>query len=224
MNNQTLTNAIVKGLAYTENGGKPNLAKPKAGKSGETASIFQYTPDTWKEDAKEVFGDENVPMNADTETYVAQQLVGKWLKEGKTIPQIASMWNAGKGEPDAYTGKFSNGQPSTGVNKEGVDYSVSDYANKVENYTKNFLLQDSTKNAQGTTDSTSPTAPATQSTNPVATSGSSNTATGPLASIVSMIKSASGPSSGLSLGANSTNPPVMNGANPGLLTTTNKTV
>jgi len=53
------------------------------------------------------------------------------------------MWNAGTGEPDAWTGKFSNGHPSIGVNKQyGVPFNVPAYASKVQNYAKNFYNTD----------------------------------------------------------------------------------
>lgn len=142
MNNQSqnitpLANAITKALAYTENGGAPNLENPSAGKSGEMKSIFQFEPDTWKQDSKEVFGKE-MPLTPDNETYVVHSKVTKWIQEGKTASQIASMWNAGEGEQDAHTGKFSNGASSVGTNKEGVKFDVPDYANKVLDYAKQF--------------------------------------------------------------------------------------
>lgn len=137
-NNDQLANSIVKALAYTENGGKPDPNKLSAGKSGELKSVFQFTPDTWKADAEQVLGDKYANMNPDTETYVVQQKVKNWLQQGKSPQQIASMWNAGEGEPDAYTGKFSNGKSSTGINKENVNYSVSDYVSKFDKYLNDF--------------------------------------------------------------------------------------
>lgn len=136
-----LTYAITKGLAYQENGGKPT--NPKAGKTGELKSIFQFTPDTWKNYAKEVLGDANAPITPDNETKVVTTQVRKWIDEGKNVKQIASMWNAGRGEPEAYTGKFSNGNSSVGVNKKyGVKFDVPTYANKVSDYAKQFYKQD----------------------------------------------------------------------------------
>lgn len=135
----TLANAVTKALAYTENGGAPNLDNPSAGKTGEAKSIFQFTPATWRNDAKEVLGSPSVPLSADAETYVVNEKVKKWLQEGKSVKQIASMWNAGQGEPDAYTGQFSDGSPSVGVNKAyGVKFNVPQYADKVEKFTQEF--------------------------------------------------------------------------------------
>lgn len=133
--------AIAKAIAYTENGGKPNLSNPSAGKSGEMKSIFQFTPDTWAKDSEQVFGKSGVPLTNDTEGYVAVQKIDNWLKQGYTPSQIFSMWNAGIGEPNAYTGKFSNGESSTGTNKEGVPYSVKSYVDKANNYLAEFMPQ-----------------------------------------------------------------------------------
>lgn len=138
---EPIANAITKGLAYAENGGTLDLNNLKAGKSGEMKSIFQYTPDTWKRDAGDVLGNPNAELTPDNETYVKHQIVLKELQKGRTASQIASMHNAGKGEPDAYTGKFSNGQSSIGTNKYGVKFNVPDYAKKVVDYSKKFYAE-----------------------------------------------------------------------------------
>lgn len=136
-----LTYAITRALAYQENGGKPT--NPKAGKTGEMKSIFQFEPATWKNDAQEILGNSNAPLTPDNETKVVSGMVGDWIDKGYNVKQIASMWNAGKGEPNAYTGKFSDGSPSTGINKEyGVKFDVPSYANGVANYAKQFYTQD----------------------------------------------------------------------------------
>ena len=190
MNNEKLANAIVKAIGYTENGGKPDINNPKKGKTGEMASIFQFTPATWKNYAQQVLGDKNAPMNADNETYVVHKKVSGWLEKGYTPKQIASMWNAGTGEPDAYSGKFSDGSPSRGVNKKyGVKFDVPGYADKVDKYTNNFVKgEDATagtlENPNGKI--TDPTA---KSTPPVMDQGNSD----PLSSVLSMMKQAQTP-------------------------------
>lgn len=132
MEDQALLKAAVKALAYTENGGKLDIDNPQAGKTGEAKSIFQFTPDTWKAYSNETFGKE-MPINADNETYVVSQKVSKWMKEGKTLGQIASMWNAGPGKPNAYKEGWK------GINKKyGVAYDTPAYADKVINYAKKF--------------------------------------------------------------------------------------
>lgn len=117
---------IVKALALTEGGGKVNVENPKAGQSGELASIFQFTPATWKMYAKEVTGKDDVPMNAQNEAAVTYGKVAGWVKQGLTAPEIASMWNSGK--PDAYL------QGVKGTNKYGVNYDVPGYVSKFEKY------------------------------------------------------------------------------------------
>lgn len=148
--------AIVKAIAYTENGGKPNVSNLSAGQSGELKSIFQFTPDTWKNYAQQVLGDANAPLNPENEIKVVTAKVNDWLKQGKSVEQIASMWNAGPGEPDAYTGQFSNGKPSSGTNSSGVAYSVPSYAKKVASYTSQFLSQNGAQSTQANTSTPSP--------------------------------------------------------------------
>lgn len=133
--------SIVKALAYTENGGKPNLAKPSAGKTGEMKSVFQFTPDTWKIYAKQITGQDNIPLTTENEAAVTYAKVANWYKQLKSegvsdeeIPlKIASMWNAGEHRPDAYKQNFK------GVNKKyGVAYDTPAYAKKVASYAKQF--------------------------------------------------------------------------------------
>jgi len=133
-----LAKTIVKALGYTENGGKPNISHLKKGKSGEMKSIFQYTPATWKNYSQQVSGHTNVPMTPETETAVTYQKVKKWLDQGYKPEQIFSMWNAGVGESDAYTGKFSDGSPSQGKNKYGVNYDVPSYVESAMKHLNEF--------------------------------------------------------------------------------------
>lgn len=151
--------ALAKAIGYTENGGKPNIKKPSKGKTGEMSSIYQFTPDTWKNYSTQIFG-KVLPMTADSETQVVLNKVNGWLQKGYKPEQILSMWNAGTGEPDAYGGKFSNGQPSVGVNaKYGVKFDVPTYVKKGMNYFNKFEGQMATQgnetaqNTQSTGDS-----------------------------------------------------------------------
>jgi len=123
--------AIVKAIAYAENGGKmPKEAV--AGKTGEMKSIFQFTPDTWKMYSKQVLGKEE-PLTSDNESLVVYGKVGKWLDDGYNTEQIASMWNAGEQRPDAYKQNWK------GTNKKyGVSFDTPAYAKKVADYAKQF--------------------------------------------------------------------------------------
>lgn len=131
---ETIANAITKAIAYQENGGKLDATKISAGKSGELKSIFQFTPATWKNYSQQIYGKET-PLNADTETYVVREKVKKWIDEGKDVNQIASMWNAGEGRPDAYKQNWK------GINKYGVKYDTPKYASGVSKYAKQFYLE-----------------------------------------------------------------------------------
>lgn len=142
---ELLADAITKAIAYQENGGKLDLEKTSAGKSGEMKSIFQFTPETWKKYSKEVLGKDNVPLDNDHETYVVKQKVRKWIDDGKTTSQIASMWNAGEGKPDAYK------ENNVGINKYGVKYDTPTYAKNVLNYAKKFYTEKSQQNSNEST-------------------------------------------------------------------------
>lgn len=132
MDKQIQAAAILKALAYTENGGKPDLSNLKAGKSGEAKSIFQFTPSTWKLYAKQELGDPNAPMTSENEALVVHGKISKWLDHGFNTEQIASMWNAGENKPDAYKQNWK------GKNKYGVAYDTPAYAKKVADYAKKF--------------------------------------------------------------------------------------
>lgn len=144
--NPTIIKALTKAIAYNEHNGEPKSVK---GKSGEMASIFQYTPPTWKAYSTEVLGKET-PLDPNTESYVTAAKVGKWLEAGYTPEQVLSMWNAGSGEPNAWMGKFQkdtgshhSGDPSKGVNaKYQVPFDVPGYVKKGMGYFNQFSKED----------------------------------------------------------------------------------
>lgn len=130
MDNQTLDQQAIdlaKAIRQSESSGDFNAK----GASGETGA-YQFTPETWKSYASK-YGI-NVPIEQATpqqQNAVAYNKIKEWKDKGYNVGQIASMWNAGEGEPDAYTGKFSNGASSKGVNKAGVKFNVPDYVASV---------------------------------------------------------------------------------------------
>lgn len=115
-------------IRQTESGGD---FKAK-GKSGEYGA-YQFTEPTWNSYAQKHLG-KVTPLKQATpeqQNEVAYKQLKEWKDKGFNPGQIASMWNAGEGEPDAYTGKFSNGASSSGVNKYNVKFNVPDYAKSV---------------------------------------------------------------------------------------------
>ncbi len=148
-----LAASITKAIAYTENGGAPNIQNPTAGKSGEMKSIFQYTPNTWHAVAAKYLGDANTPLTPDAETTATVRRVGDWLDKGYNTSQIASMWNAGEGRPNAYKENWK------GTNSYGVQYDTPKYASTVLKYAKQFYADNSTSavaNAAGSNTSPQP--------------------------------------------------------------------
>lgn len=119
--------AMSKAIRQTESGGN---FKAK-GKSGEYGA-YQYTEPTWQKlSSKYGINTRLQDATPEQQNEVAYRQVKEWKDKGHNPGQIASMWNAGEGEPDAYTGKFSNGHPSTGVNKFGAHFDVPAYAKSV---------------------------------------------------------------------------------------------
>lgn len=120
---------LAKAMRQVESGNRAVL--PAEGAELGGASRYQYTTGTWKGVAQKYLGDANAPLTAKNEDQVTYMRVKDWKDAGKTPKQIASMWNAGEGEPDAYTGKFKSGKSSIGVNDYGVKYNVPAHTEKV---------------------------------------------------------------------------------------------
>jgi hypothetical protein len=122
--NQQLDQDVVnltKAIRQVESGGDLNAR----GASGEFGG-YQFMPDTWNKYSKE-FG-VNVPLEQATreqQNQVAYMKVKRWKDEGYNIGQVASMWNAGAGRPDAYQ------QGWRGTNDQGVQFDTPAYAQKV---------------------------------------------------------------------------------------------
>lgn len=150
-----LVKAITKAIAYNENGGAPHPNKTRAGKTGEMASIFQYTPNTWKAYSQEILGRE-APLDPNTETHVTAAKVKGWLDRGYSPEQILSMWNAGSGEPNAWKGSFEKntgshkaGDSSKGINAQyQVPFDVPGYVKKGMAYVDQFSKEADTPSQQ----------------------------------------------------------------------------
>jgi hypothetical protein len=121
---QQLDNDVInltKAIRQVESGGKLDAR----GASGEFGG-YQFTPDTWKAYSSEV--GLNVPLeqaNREQQNQVAYNKIKQWKDQGYNIGQVASMWNAGQGRPNAYQ------EDHRGVNSYGVQYDTPGYAQKV---------------------------------------------------------------------------------------------
>jgi len=116
---------LAKAIARTETGGHKDPYNAK-GKSGEYGA-YQFTQPTWRNYAKQVLGDENAQPTMENQNKVAYGKIKQWKDSGYNPAQIASMWNAGEGRPNAFS------ENHKGVNSYGVAYDVPDYVNKVSN-------------------------------------------------------------------------------------------
>jgi len=141
---------LTKAIRQTESGGNFDAK----GGSGEFGG-YQYTPDTWNGASKK-YG-VNVTLDKATrqqQNEVTYKRIKEWKDGGKNVGQIASMWNAGEGKPNAYKEDWR------GVNKFGVAYDTPAYAEKVAlAYQKIKGAGAKTANAQGI-EQVDPTLPA----------------------------------------------------------------
>lgn len=116
---------LAKAIRQHESG---NVAQiPGEGSEVGGASLYQYTHGTWKSTAQKYLGDANAPMTRENENKATYLKILDWKKKGYNPAQIASMWNAGEGKPNAYAENWR------GVNKWGVAYDTPSYVNKVYN-------------------------------------------------------------------------------------------
>lgn len=101
------------------------------GASGESGG-YQFMPGRFSELAKKYLGDEKAPMTPENQNKVTYSYVKEKKDQGYQPPQIASMWNAGEGRPNAYKENWR------GVNSQGVAYDTPAYVSKVETAYKKY--------------------------------------------------------------------------------------
>lgn len=115
-----LTKAIRKAEGFN---GDSNIR----GKAGEWGA-YQFMPETWDRYAKELgvnaqFGQASLAQQNE----VAYKKLKQWKDSGYNVGQIASMWNAGEGRPNAYAEGWRKTDPKTGE----VIFDTPAYAQKV---------------------------------------------------------------------------------------------
>lgn len=126
--------ALVSSIGEAETGTSSPEAYTKKGASGEYGR-YQMMPETYKARAQKYLGDANAMPSIENQNKIQYEWVKEMKGKGYNPAQIASMQNAGEGEPDAYKGTFTNGRhtgmPSTGTNDYGAQYDVPAYTQKV---------------------------------------------------------------------------------------------
>lgn len=119
-----------KAIRQQESGGNYSLP----GKSGEYGA-YQFTEPTWNSYAGQ-YGI-NVPLKQATreqQNEVVTRKINDWISSGKAknIGEIASMWNAGEGKPQAYL------ENNVGTNEYGVHFDTPAYAKAVAEHYQQF--------------------------------------------------------------------------------------
>lgn len=112
--------ALAKAIRDQESGNNFNAR----GGDGEMGA-YQFMPDTWKAWAGEHLGNPRAEMTRANQNKVAYKQIEKWKKQGLNVGQIASAWNAGLGNKDAYLGTHK------GISKGGVAYDTPAYAREI---------------------------------------------------------------------------------------------
>lgn len=112
---------LAKAIRQAESGGK-FIVRSKDGSYG----AYQFIKPTWDATSKK-FGvnaewDRATP---EQQNEVAYKQIKEWKDKGHNVGEIASMWNAGAGKPQAYL------EGKKGTNSSGVNYDVAKYAEKV---------------------------------------------------------------------------------------------
>jgi hypothetical protein len=110
----------------------------KKGASGEFGA-YQFMPDTYKNYAQKYLGDANAQPTIENQNKIAYSFAKEKKDAGFNPAQIASMWNAGEGKPDAYKEGFK------GTNDKGVQFDVPSYVQKVSQYYKDLSGQSEQK-------------------------------------------------------------------------------
>lgn len=140
---------LAKAIRTVESRNKPVLPQEGAALGG--ASRYQYTHDTWKSVAGKYLGNPNAELNLKNENKATYYRIKEWKDKGYKPDQIASMWNAGEGRPNAHK------EGLKGINKFGVEYNVPEYVAKVGRAYKSLAgaLSPNVAQAQTTEEKTS---------------------------------------------------------------------
>lgn len=114
-------------LAESGRDGKPNYNA--IGDNKTSRGAYQFQEATWNDYSKRILGSV-ADMTPENQDKVAYGMVKKWKDSGKKPEEIASMWNAGEGRPDAW----QNHKGRTTINGKVISYDTPDYVRKVKGH------------------------------------------------------------------------------------------
>lgn len=112
--------ALASAIKKNETGEGDTYNAP-VGADGELGA-YRWTPDTWKKQSGDFLGSPTAPMTKENQNKVAYKQIESWKLQGYNPAQIASMWNAGPGMPDAYK------ENHVGTSPGGAHYDTPAYA------------------------------------------------------------------------------------------------
>lgn len=119
--------ALASAIGQAETGPSSPAAYTQKGASGEFGR-YQFMPATYKNYAQKYLGDAAAQPTVENQNKIAYSFVADKKAAGFNPAQIASMWNAGEGKPDAYKENYK------GTNAQGVEYDTPAYVQKVSQY------------------------------------------------------------------------------------------
>ena len=143
---------IVDAIKQIESGGNYNGPDGAAGETG----AYQFLPETWNQYAREYLAakydspqpDSYLAQTPENQDAVALFKVQQWLDQGWQPEQIASMWNAGPGKPNAYREGWKKTDPTTGQ----VLFDTPAYVQRFRNALNQQMAQQAPPEAQLTED------------------------------------------------------------------------
>jgi hypothetical protein len=121
--------ALAKAIKYSETGAGDTYNR--TGGSGEYGA-YQFMPSTYRNYAQKYLGNASAQPTVENQNRIAYSFIQDKKTQGYNPAQIASMWNAGEGRPDAYKQNWK------GVNSKGVSYDTPAYVRKVSQYYQQF--------------------------------------------------------------------------------------
>jgi hypothetical protein len=117
--------SMMKAIKQKESGGNYSAV----GDVGTSTGAYQFQPNTWKQYAKEVLGDENAQQTKENQNKVAYTKIKSWKDKGWTPEQVAAAWNAG--EQRAQDGSWKTNVGTTLINGKEVAYDTPTYVKDV---------------------------------------------------------------------------------------------
>jgi hypothetical protein len=143
---------LAKAIRDKESGGDYGAV----GDVGTSTGAFQFQPDTWKQYAGDILGDQNAPMTKQNQNAVTYGKLKQFKDRGMNAAQSAAAWNAGEGR--ALDGSWTTHVGQTHINGTVVKYNTPQYVKDVmeryQQYKNGFVTNPSDQQTPSTSEQT----------------------------------------------------------------------